>query len=115
MTRLIIPDAPARDVLCLMMQSNYLTRTTLAAQTGIPLRTICAVLRGTRELTLKEIDILAKRFHLRPEAFLPRGRAMPRPRSDKDGNYPAMTYAQWSLERKLKTAARKRKKRKATS
>ena len=68
-----VPDAPAADVLRLLMASNGLTVAALSAEAGVPPSTLSAALDGTGALTRDQIANLAKRFNVSPAAFLPRG------------------------------------------
>lgn len=67
-----IPDAPAADVLRVLMGSNGLTQTKLAKLVGISQSTISAVLNGSRLLTIAQVYALASHFGVSPTAFLPR-------------------------------------------
>ena len=66
-----IPDASEADVLRLLMESNHLSQSQLAAKSGIAQSTISAVLSGTRSLTRDHIVELARLFHVSPAALLP--------------------------------------------
>jgi len=64
-------DASESDVLRFLMESNDLTQSQLARETGIPQSTISNVLRDARRLTRDQIETFAKYFHVGPAAFLP--------------------------------------------
>lgn len=67
-----IPDASESDVLRFLMESNDLSQSQLARETGIPQSTISNVLRGARRLTRDQVETFAKYFHVGPGAFLPK-------------------------------------------
>lgn len=69
--RVQFADVSESDVLRLLMESNDLTQSQLARETGIPQSTISNVLRGVRRLTRDQIEAFAKYFHVGPAAFLP--------------------------------------------
>ncbi len=66
-----IPDAPPRDVLRVLMESNGLSQQKLSKAVGIAQSTISAVLTGSRSLTADQVVKLAKFFNVSPAAFLP--------------------------------------------
>jgi HTH-type transcriptional regulator/antitoxin HigA len=67
-----IADAPAADVLRLLMESNRLSQPEFAKKVGIAQSTISAVLTGARSLTADHIVKLARFFKVSPAVFLPR-------------------------------------------
>lgn len=67
-----IPDASESDVLRFLMESNDLSQSQLARETGIPQSTISNVLRDARRLTRDQIETFAGYFQVGPGAFLPR-------------------------------------------
>jgi HTH-type transcriptional regulator / antitoxin HigA len=66
-----IPDAPAADVLRLLMESNRLSQPQLAKAVAIAQSTLSAVLTGARALTADHIVKLARFFKVSPTVFLP--------------------------------------------
>ena len=68
-----IPDASEADVLRELMRLNGLSQPALEAKVGIAQPTISAVLKGTRGLTKNQVVVLARFFHVSPEAFLRAG------------------------------------------
>ena len=68
-----IPDASEAKVLRFLMETNSLSQSQLAEQSGIAQSTISAVLSGARSLTKEHVLALARLFHVSPTAFLPAG------------------------------------------
>ena len=68
-----IPDASEADVLRVLMESNGLTQTQLAAKVGIAQSTISSLLKGSRVLTRDHVIALSRYFNVSPAAFLPIG------------------------------------------
>lgn len=66
-----IPDASESEVLTMLMESNGLSQSALARETGISQSTISAVLGGIRRLTRDQVVNLSRYFNLSPAAFLP--------------------------------------------
>ena len=67
-----IPDAPARDVLRLLMESNKLSQNKLAKKVGIPQSTISEILAGTKQMTVNHMIKLAAIFGVGPAVFMPK-------------------------------------------
>jgi HTH-type transcriptional regulator/antitoxin HigA len=70
--RLAIKMSPVSDVAMLrhLIEANDLTQMKLAEETGIAMSTISEILRGKRKMNLAHIRAFAKRFGLKPGAFL---------------------------------------------
>lgn len=67
-----MPDAPARDVLRLLMDSNRLTQSKLAKRVGIPQSTISEMLAGVKEMNVHHMVKLAAVFGIEPAVFMPK-------------------------------------------
>ncbi len=67
-----IPDAPARDVLRLLMESNGLTQNKLAKKVGIPQSTISEILAGAKQMNVNHMVKLSALFGVAPAVFMPR-------------------------------------------
>ena len=67
-----IPDAPAKDVLRLLMESNELSQNRLAKKVGIPQSTISEILGGTKRMTVNHMIKLAAIFGVGPAVFMPK-------------------------------------------
>jgi HTH-type transcriptional regulator / antitoxin HigA len=67
-----IPDASDVDVLRMLMESNGLSQSQLAAKVGMAQSTISSVLKGTRVLTRDHIIALSRFFNVSPAVFLPK-------------------------------------------
>ena len=61
-----VPDA---DMVQFLLESNEMTQTALAQQSGIAESTISAILAGKRRLNRCHIAVLARLFHVSPEVF----------------------------------------------
>jgi HTH-type transcriptional regulator/antitoxin HigA len=64
------PDVAVADVLRELMRANKLTQKDLEKKVKIAQSTISAVLNGERNLTLPQIQALARHFHLSPAIFM---------------------------------------------
>lgn len=64
----VVPDAPPREVLRFLMEQHGLS------QTGLPevgnQSVISMLLSGTRQLNVRQIQVLAARFHVSPNVFM---------------------------------------------
>lgn len=69
--RVSIPDAPAQDVLRLLMESNELSQNRLAKKAGISQSTISEILAGTKQMTVTHMVKLSAIFGVGPAVFLP--------------------------------------------
>src|SRR5438874_482771 len=70
-----IPDAPAQDVLRLLMESNKLSQNKLAKMVGIPQSTMSEILAGTKQMTVKHMVKLSAIFGVEPAVFMPKGKS----------------------------------------
>lgn len=69
-----IPDAPAKDVLHLLMESNKLSQNRLAKKVGIPQSTLSEILAGSKQMNVSHMLKLSAIFGVEPAVFLPRGK-----------------------------------------
>jgi mRNA-degrading endonuclease HigB of HigAB toxin-antitoxin module/antitoxin component HigA of HigAB toxin-antitoxin module len=67
-----IPDAPARDVLRLLMESNGLSQNRLAGKVGIPQSTISEILAGAKQMNVNHMVKLSALFGVSPAVFMPK-------------------------------------------
>lgn len=67
-----IPDAPAQDVLRLLMESNKLSQNKLAKKVGIPQSTISEILAGTKQMNVSHMVKLSAIFGVEPAVFMPK-------------------------------------------
>src|ERR1700722_16873542 len=67
-----ILDAPAKDVLRLLMESNELSQSKLAKKVGIPQSTISEILAGTKQMTVNHMIKIAAIFGVGPAVFMPK-------------------------------------------
>lgn len=67
-----IPDAPAQDVLRLLMKSNRLSQSKLAKKVGIPQSTISEILAGTKQMNVSHMVRLSTIFGVEPAVFIPK-------------------------------------------
>lgn len=65
-----------RDMLAFLMESHELTASQLAGETGIPVATVSALLRGSRDFTLDHVRRLSRRFAVEPGIFIERAPAV---------------------------------------
>jgi HTH-type transcriptional regulator/antitoxin HigA len=70
-----IPDAPAQDVLRLLMESNKLSQNKLAKRVGIPQSTISEILAGTKQMNVSHMVKLSAIFGVAPAVFMPKGKS----------------------------------------
>ena len=64
-----LPDAPPAAVLAYLMQEHGLNQTDLAGELGGQ-SIVSAILNGKRELNMRQVKALAKRFKVSPAVFL---------------------------------------------
>lgn len=64
-----IAPVPDSDMVRFLLESNGLSQTELAQQTGVAESTISEVLAGKRKLSRRHIAIFAKAFHVSPAIF----------------------------------------------
>lgn len=69
-----IPDAPAQDVLRLLMESNKVSQNKLAKEVGIPQSTISEILAGTKQMNVSHMVKLSAVFGVEPAVFMPKGK-----------------------------------------
>lgn len=67
-----IPDAPAQDVLRLLMKSNKLSQNKLSQKAGIPQSTISEILAGTKQMNVSHMVKLSAIFGVEPAVFMPK-------------------------------------------
>ena len=70
--KVLIPDAPAQDVLRLLMESNKLSQNKLAKKVGIPQSTISEILAGTKQMNIRHMVKLSAIFGVQPAVFMPK-------------------------------------------
>ena len=63
-----VPDA---DMVRFLLESNDMTQTELAEQSGIAVSTVSEILSGKRKLTRDHIGALSRIFHVSPAVFFP--------------------------------------------
>ena len=69
-----IPDAPAQEVLRLLMESNKLSQNKLAKKVGMPQSTISEILAGTKQMNVSHMVKLSAIFGVKPAVFMPKGK-----------------------------------------
>ncbi|MHC5538992.1 helix-turn-helix domain-containing protein [Singulisphaera rosea] len=65
-----IPEMSGVDMLKFLLAENELSLRTLADQTGIPFTTLGSITAGTRRISPRVREALAKRFKMHPTAFV---------------------------------------------
>ena len=64
----LVPDAPAREVLRMLMEQHGLSQSDLPEVGNQSV--ISMLLSGTRQLNVRQIQALAARFHVSPSVFM---------------------------------------------